>query len=112
MDDRNLKVMKSMTENLFGKLFGDKGYLSKALSDWHFGNGIQLIAKPKKNMRNQSILPNGRILLRKRTIIECVNDELKNICKLEHTRHRSVNNFLINILWSLTVYCFFSKNLP
>jgi hypothetical protein len=42
--------MKSMTENLFGKLFGDKGYISKALSDLLFGNGIQLIANPKKNM--------------------------------------------------------------
>lgn len=55
VDDRNFKVMKSMTENLFGKLFGDKGYISKALSDLLFGNGIQLIAKPKKNMKNQSI---------------------------------------------------------
>ncbi len=109
VDDRNVKVMKSMTENLFGKLFGDKGYISKALSDPLFGNGIQLIAKPKKNMKNQSITPNDRILLRKRAIIECVNDELKNMCKIEHTRHRSVNNFLINILGALTAYCFFTK---
>ncbi len=109
VDDRNLKVMKSMTENLFGKLFGDRGYISKALSDLLFGNGIQLVAKPRKNMKNQNIAPNDRILLRKRAIIECVNDELKNICKVEHTRHRSVNNFLINILGALTAYCFFPK---
>jgi hypothetical protein len=109
VDDRNFKVMRSMTENLFGKLFGDKGYISKALSDLLFGNGIQLVAKPRKNMKNQSITPNDRILLRKRAIIECVNDELKNMCKLEHTRHRSVNNFLINILGALTAYCFFPK---
>lgn len=109
VDDRNFKVMRSMTENLFGKLFGDKGYVSKALSDLLFGNGIQMVAKPKKNMKNQNIPANDRILLRKRAIIECVNDELKNICKIEHTRHRSVNNFLINLLSALTAYCFFPK---
>jgi hypothetical protein len=109
VDDRNFKVMKSMTENLFGKLFGDKGYISKALSDLLFGNGIQLVAKPRKNMKNHNISANDRILLRKRAIIECVNDELKNMCKIEHTRHRSINNFLINIISALTAYCFFPK---
>lgn len=109
VDDRNFKVLKSMTENLFGKLFGDKGYISQALSALLFGNGIQLIAKPRKNMKNQNISANDKILLRKRAIIECVNDELKNLCKLEHTRHRSINNFLINILSGLSAYCFFPK---
>lgn len=60
-------------------------------------------------MKNQSITPNDRILLRKKAIIESVNDELKNMGKLEHTRHRSVNNFLITILSALTAYCFFPK---
>ncbi|GAA0878850.1 hypothetical protein GCM10009119_18180 [Algoriphagus jejuensis] len=106
---RNVKLMKSMTENLFGKLYGDKGYIAKAFSDLLFGNGVQLIATPKKNMKNQSISPNDRILLRKRAIIEFVNDELKNRCKLEHTCHRSGNNFLVNILGVQTAYCFFPK---
>lgn len=109
VDDRNFKVMKSMTKNLFGKLFGDKGYISKALSDLLFGNGIQLVAKPRKKMKNHNISANDRILLRKRAIIECVNDELKNMCKKEHTRHRSINNFLINIISALTAYYFFPK---
>jgi len=60
-------------------------------------------------MKNQNISANDRILLRKRAIIECVNDELKNLCKLEHTRHRFINNFLINILSGLSVYSFFPK---
>ncbi|WP_240898969.1 transposase [Sphingobacterium sp. SGL-16] len=46
-------------------------------------------------------------MLRKRAIIECVNVELKNICKLQHTRHRNVNNFLLNILGALAAYAFF-----
>jgi len=109
VDDRNLKVMKSMTENMFGKLFADKGYISRKLSDLLFGNGIQLIAKPKKNMKNVNLSQADRILLRKRAIIESVNDELKNISKLQHTRHRSLGNFLINLMSALSAYCFFPK---
>jgi len=109
VDDRDFKVMKSMTENMFGKLFADKGYVSKKLSDLLFGNGIQLIAKPKKNMKNVNLSQTDRILLRKRAIIESVNDELKNICKIQHTRHRSLANFLINIMAALSAYSFFPK---
>ena len=50
-----------------------------------------------------------KILLRKRAIIETINDELKNLCQIEHTRHRSVNNFIMNILDALTAYCLFPK---
>ena len=109
VDDRNLKVMTSMTENIFGKLFGDKGYISKALSDLLWGNGIQMITKPRKNMKGLNLSQVDKIMLRKRAIIECVNDELKNICKLQHTRHRSVNNFLINVIGALCAYSFFQK---
>ena len=109
IDDRNIKVMTSMTRDIFGKLFADKGYISKALSDLLFGNGIQLIAKPKKNMKKQNLSQSDKILLRKRAIIESVNDELKNICKIQHTRHRSINNFLINLMAGLVAYCFFPK---
>ena len=109
IDDRNVKVMTDMTKDIFGKLFADKGYISKALSDLLFGNGIQLIAKPKKNMKKQNLCQTDKILLRKRAIIESVYDELKNICKIQHTRHRSINNFLINLMAGLAAYCFFPK---
>lgn len=109
VDDRDFKVMKAMTENMFGKLFADKGYISKTLSDLLFGNGIQLISKPKKNMKNVNLSQSDKILLRKRAIIESVNDELKNICKIQHTRHRAIGNFLINIMAALAAYSFFPK---
>jgi len=98
-----------MTEEIFGKLFGDKGYISKALPDLLWGNGIQMITKPRKNIKGLNISQADKILLRKRVIIECVNDELKNICKLQHTRHRSINNFLFNIMGILCAYSFFTK---
>ena len=109
VDDRNLKLMTSMTQDIFGKLFGDKGYISKALAELLWGNGIQMITKPRKNMKDFNISQADKILLRKRAIIECVNDELKNICKLQHTRHRSVNNFLMNTMGALCAYHFFPK---
>jgi hypothetical protein len=110
VDDRNIKLMTTMTENIFGKLFGDKGYISKALADLLWGNGIQMITKARKNMKGLNISQEDKILLRKRAIIECVNDELKNICKIQHTRHRSLNNYLFNIMGALCAYSFFPKN--
>ena len=109
VDDRNPKHIKKMTEKLFGKLFADKGYLSKALWEMLFADGIQLFTKLRKNMKNHIMNMEDKILLRKRSIIETINDELKNICQVEHTRHRSVNNFMMNILGGLAAYCFFPK---
>lgn len=109
VDDRNVQIIKSMTKNIFGKLFGDKGYLSKALFDALFQDGIQLVTKIKKNMKNHIMSLRDKILLRKRALIETINDELKNHCQVEHTRHRSVNGLLFNILGALTAYSFFPK---
>ncbi len=109
VDDRNLKAITKMTEELFGKLFGDKGYISKALSDILFGNGIQLITAVKRNMKQKALSNEERILLRKRSVIETVNDELKNICQVEHTRHRSISGFLLNIISAIAAYSFFPK---
>jgi len=98
VDDRDHKVMKSLSENIFGYLFGDKGYISQTLFDLLFEDGIQLITKVRKNMKQRNLTETEQILLRKRAVIESVNDELKNISKLQHTRHRSVNGFLFNIM--------------
>lgn len=111
VDDRNIKVMQSLTEDIFGKLFGDKGYISKALSDLLFADGIQLITKVKKNMQKQDLTATDKILLRKRAVIESVNDELKNICQLQHTRHRSINGFLFNVMSTLQLILSSLKNL-
>ncbi len=109
MDDRDAKAITKMTKELFGKLFGDKGYISKALSDLLFGNGIQLITQVRRNMKSKALSNEEKILLRKRSVIETVNDELKNICQVEHTRHRSVNGFLLNIMSAIAAYAFFPK---
>jgi hypothetical protein len=109
VDDRNTKAITSMTRDIFGKLFGDKGYLSKALADVLFGNGIQLITQVRRNMKSQALSNEEKLLLRKRSVIETVNDELKNICQVEHTRHRSISGFLLNLMGAIAAYSFFPK---
>ena len=109
VDDRNAKAITHLTQKLFGKLFGDKGYISKALTDMLFGNGIQLITAVKRNMKSKAFSNEEKLLLRKRAVIESVNDELKNMCHAEHTRHRSLNGFLLNLMSAIAAYAFFPK---
>lgn len=94
-------------KSIFGKLFGDKGYIGKDLFEQLFVDGVHLITKLKKNMKNALMLLHDRIMLRKRALIESVNDELKNLCQIEHTRHRSFDNFIVNMLSALAAYSFF-----
>lgn len=102
VDDR--KPVLTMAKNIMGKLFGDKGYISKELTDKLLQNGLQLITNVKKNMENKLLPIIDKILLRKRSIIETVNDQLKNISNIEHSRHRSAKNFVINLLCALIAY--------
>ncbi|MFB6320888.1 IS982 family transposase [Saccharicrinis sp. FJH54] len=109
IDDREPLKNKNFHEKLFGKLFGDRGYISQNLFEEMFIDGIHLITKIRKNMKNSLMHTQDKILLRKRAVIESVNDELKNICQIEHTRHRSVNNFLSNLISGLIAYQFLPK---
>lgn len=96
-------------EMIFDKLVADKGYISKNLFQKLFVDGIQLITKLKSNMKGALMSVSDRVLLRKRAIIESVNDELKNIAQIEHSRHRSVCNFAANLLGAVVAYCYFPK---
>lgn len=108
-DDRSPLKQDRFLEKIYGKLFADKGYIGKSLAELLFVDGIQLITQLKNNMKNSLMSISDKILLRKRSIIETVNDELKNICQIEHSRHRCFNNFLVNIIAGLIAYSFFPK---
>ena len=86
------------------KLFGDKGYISSPLQLFLKERGVDFLTKLKKNMKPKEISSTDKILLRKRSIIETVFDQLKNISQIEHTRHRSFWNFLVNIIAGLAAY--------
>lgn len=109
VDDRDQKTIEKVTKDIFGKLFGDRGYLSQKLHDMLYDKGIQMITKLKKNMKNKLMLMEDKILLRKRAIIETINDHLKNVCQIEHSRHRSFTNFIVNIVTGLIAYSFLPK---
>lgn len=109
-DDRNLNVMQHLTKDMFGKLYADKGYISQKLFDKLWNNGIQLITKQKKNAKKKGLMClYDKIMLRKRAVIESVNDFLKNICQIEHSRHRSFHNFTVNLVSGLAAYSFLPK---
>ncbi len=104
VDDR--KPVPHLAKKLFGKLFGDKGYISQSLAQsLREMFDLQLITKLRTNMKNQLMTWSDRILLRRRAIIETIIDQLKNISQIEHSRHRSVTNFFVNVLCGLIAYC-------
>lgn len=108
-DDREPLENKRFLAEIYGKLVGDKGYISKRLFEQLFVDGIQLITKLKNNMKGALMSVADKVLLRKRAIIETVNDELKNIAQVEHSRHRAFHNFFVNLMAGLAAYCFFPK---
>lgn len=109
VDDRKPLEYKVFVEFIYGKLVGDKGYIGKNLFQRLFVDGIQLITKLKSNMKDALMSVSDKLLLRKRAIIETVNDELKNIAQMEHSRHRSFENFIVNMLGAIAAYCVFPK---
>jgi hypothetical protein len=109
VDDRAPLKNENFTQKVFGKLFADKGYIGQTLFEMLFVNGIQLITRLKKNMKGALMSYADAVFLRKRSVIETVNDELKNICQVEHSRHRSFENFITNMISGLIAYTFFPK---
>jgi transposase len=110
VDDR--KPVPTLVKRLWGKLFGDKGYISQPLFERLFDQGIQLITFPKhkKKTPETRLLPLlDKVLARKRSIIETINDQLKNVSQIAHTRHRSPTNFLVNLIGGLLAYTFQPK---
>ena len=107
VDDRNIDVIECLCRELGGKLFGDRGYISRELFEHLYRKDIQLITRLRKNMKNILMDVKDKMLLRKRAVIESVNGLLKGVCLAEHTRHRSVHNFLVNLLGALAAYSFF-----
>jgi hypothetical protein len=107
VDDR--KPVPNLVKSLTGKLFGDRGYISKPLTQLLAAQDITLITTLKKHMKAQAIDAFDQLLLRKRSLIETINGQLKNIGDLEHSRHRSLTNYMSNIIASLVAYSYQDK---
>lgn len=100
----DVSVLESLSKGIFGKLFGDKGYISSKISEKLFKKGVQLFTTIRNNMKQKLMSLKDKILLRKRSVIETVNDQLKNISQIEHSRHRGIGNFLVNLLAGIIAY--------
>ncbi|NJL54425.1 IS982 family transposase [bacterium] len=104
VDDR--QPVPKLVRQLWGKLFGDKGYLSQPLADQLMEDyALELITKHRTNMQPKAMAAFDRFLLRKRAVVETIYDQLKNISQIEHTRHRSLVGFMVNVLGGLIAYC-------
>ena len=99
------KPVSELADGLTDKLYGDKGYISKALESDLFDKGVTLITTVRKNMKAKAISLWDRAMLSKRFIIETINDQLKNISQIEHSRHRSMHGFMLNLMGGLVAYC-------
>jgi hypothetical protein len=107
IDDR--QPVRELLKGQFGQFFGDKGYISAALAADLRNSGIILVTKLKKRMKNKLMTMLDKQLLRKRAIVESVIEQLKHISQIEHSRHRSPTNFVVNLLAGLIAYCYRSK---
>ena len=107
-DDR--QPVPRLVHRLFGRLFGDKGYVSQPLAEHLLVSlGVHLITRLRKNMRNRLLPLADQLLLRKRALIETIVDQLKNVCQIEHSRHRSPINFCVHLLAGLAAHCHLPK---
>ncbi len=109
IDDREPLKNQKFVKKIKGKLYADKGYLGEKLTELLFIDGLHLITSIRNNMKNVLMELKDKILLRKRSVIETVNDELKNMCQIEHSRHRSFTGFVSNTIAALIAYSFFPK---
>lgn len=86
VDDR--RPIPDLLQGLFGKFFADRGGVSQKLANQLLEDfGIQFFAKPRRNMKNKLMRLHDKLLSRQRSIIETINDQLKNISQIEHSRH-------------------------
>jgi hypothetical protein len=108
-DDRNPGVINQLTKGLWGKLYADRGYISEPLRVKLREKGIDLITKIKSKMKNKLLPLLDKLMLRKRALIESVYDFLKNTCQIHHTRHRSKNNWFVNLVSGMVAYSFLPK---
>ena len=104
-DDRK-PLKEGLAKNISGILYGDKGYISQSLFDFLYHKGVKLVTPLRGKMKNILMPLMDKILLKKRSLIETINNQLKNISHIQHTRHRSVVNFMVNLICGLIAYTY------
>lgn len=105
--DNNAQLLEKIMKNIFGKVYGDKGYILNAdLFKKIYSNGVHLVTKIRKNMKNICMDLSDKLLLKKRRVIESVGSLLKGRCNIEHSRYRKPVTLLLNVCAGLMAYAF------
>ena len=99
------KPVAFLCRGLYGRVCADKGYVACWLVDLLRARQPNLITKVRRNMKPVQRSPFDQALVKRRSLIETVFDELKNLCQVEHTRHRSHANFIVNLMSGIVAYC-------
>lgn len=108
--DNSKELLRKITTDFKGLLIGDKGYIS-SINDELLQKGINLVAKPRKNMKPIKHIPSVEYYKKHRGLIETTNGLLKNKANIEHTRHRKVAHFEVNV-WSALIAYSYNDKLP
>ena len=106
VDDRQPLWQMNPDVEFHGSLYGDSGYISKDLREKLHKQGVNLVYKVRKNMDSLDVSVSDEVFLKKRVLIESVIKELKTQTQLEHSRHRSFENFQVNVVSALIAYQF------
>ncbi len=108
MADNNGGLLTELLVDLKGPCFGDRGYLTKLFATF-YEQGLQIVTKLRGRMKNVLIPLADKLNLRRRGLIESVNDLLTSVFDTEHSRHRSAVNAQVNVLGGLLAYCFYDR---
>lgn len=106
--DNKPELLKELLSNLKGDCYGDKGYLTKLFEEF-YEQGLKIISKLRRNMKNKLMPLQERMWLAKRAVIESVNDILMSVFDIEHTRHRNPKNALVHMTGALVAYSFLDQ---
>lgn len=106
VSDNNENLLKKILDGVQGTCYGDKGYLSKLFA-YFYQKGLKIVTKIRSNMKNVLVPINEKINLKKRALIESVNDILMTVFDIEHTRHRNPINAITHTFGALAAYCFY-----
>lgn len=106
VSDNNDEVLRQLLGRLQGRCYADKGYLSKLFEEF-YQQGLRLVTKVRSNMKNKLLELDDKLRLKKRALIESVNDILMSVQDVDHTRHRSPLNALVHTMSGLVAYHFY-----
>ena len=101
--------MLKLFDRLQGWAFADKGFINGQATEQLLQKGLHLVTGIRSNMKNKLMNYTQKILLQKRGMIESIYDILKTVCDIEHSRHRSPVNALLNVFAGVCAYTYLER---